>query len=568
VTRRSSPSPRNAGERVGVRGPRIQPWSTARPLTLSLSPALRGERKIAATLTCLLATTALASGLADHGEDLFPREKLEVKLSGYFRTRGELYSNLDLDRGTTPSGQPLFPVPLADPTSQNLVSADMRLRTDLALYTPFATAAVKVRADLIDDLVLGSTPYLTPGSGNAPTPVASPGQLPASLLRIKRAYGEALTPLGLISAGRMGNQWGLGMLANGGDCLDCDHGDAADRIAFVTPIAGHLWALAYDFSAVGPTALRADGQRSLVLDPSVAVRSVTFGVLNVRDDHGLLRRRRAGKVTLEYGAFAAYRWQDNDVPESYLAVTQTRALTPASVMRRGARAGVFDVYAKLTGPSFRIAAEAALSLAQVDQVSLLPGVLLRDPASSTQFGAVLETQLGAPESRLVGGVNAGFASGDPAPGFGAYPQAGAVSQPGELDGPQANLPRDNRVDNFRFNPDYRIDRILFAEIVGTVTDAIYVRPWGRARLLDFASSSLDLRASATWSRAVYASSTPGNDANLGLELNASLAWLSRDGFNALAEYAVLFPFAGFNNPAQGLTAQPAQLLRLRLAWVF
>ena len=33
------------------------------------------------------------------------------------------------------------------------------------------------------------------------------------MIRLKRAYGEALTPFGLFTAGRMGNQFGLGMLA-------------------------------------------------------------------------------------------------------------------------------------------------------------------------------------------------------------------------------------------------------------------------------------------------------------------------------------------------------------------
>ena len=43
-------------------------------------------------------------------------------------------------------------------------------------------------------------------------------------------------------------------------------------------------------------------------------------------------------------------------------------------------------------------------------------------------------------------------------------------------------PRDRTVDNFRFHPDYRIDRILFREIIGTVTDAVYLRPHARATL--------------------------------------------------------------------------------------
>lgn len=512
-----------------------------------------------------IALTAAPSGLAAHGEDLLVREKMEVKVSGSFRVRGDLLHNLDLDRGTTPTGAPLFAVPISNPLGQDLAVADMRLRTDLAIYAPFAAAAVKVRADLIDDLVLGSTPVLSPGSGNAPTPAASPGQLPASLLRIKRAYGEVLTPFGYLAAGRMGNQWGLGLLSNGGDCLDCNLGDAADRIAFVTSLGGHLWAAAYDFSSVGPTNLRKDGQRSLVLDDAIAVRSVTFAWMNVRDDLSRRRRTKAGKLTFEYGAFLSHRWQDVDAPQSYL--NPGAAITPTSFLQRGYRALAGDAWARLSAPSFRVELEAAMLFAESEQASLLPGVLLRDKVQSAQFGLGVESQLGGDDAQLIGGLNAGYASGDPAPGFGAFPK-NTVATAGELDGAQVNVPRDTRVDNFRFHPDYRIDRILFAEIIGTVTDAVYVRPWGRLRLLDFTSAQLNLKAAGTFSRAIYAASTPGGDAALGLELWGALSWESKDGFDVLAEYALLLPFAAFDNPAQNLSARPAQLARLRLAWKF
>lgn len=525
-------------------------------------------RRRSVCVAFLMSLAARASGLEDRGLDLWPREKMEVKVSGYLRVRGDLLNNLDLDRGLTPSGQPLFAVPLSDPNAQTLTSADMRLRTDLAVYTPWASAAVKMRVDVLDDLVLGSTPVLSPGSGTAPTPAATPGQLPSSLIRIKRLYGEALTPIGFLSAGRMGNQWGLGMFANGGDCLDCNLGDSTDRIAFVTALAKHLWAIAHDFSAVGPTTRRRDGQRSLILDPAVDVRSVTFAVMNVRDDTARLRRTRAGKVTVEYGAFGSYRWQDFDLPQSYLPTTQAVAVSPAAVMQRGYKAVAFDAWARVTTPVFQAGLEGALLLGEVAQTSLLPGVLLRDRAYATQAGLALETQFGRFDSPVVGGLNAGIASGDPAPGFGAYPGTRTTQTPGELDGPQALVPRDNRIDNFRFHPDYRVDRITFAEIVGTVTDSMYVRPWVRARLWEFRSSTLSMRAAGTFSRAVFASSTPGGDANLGVELHGSLTWEAKDGFNALVEYACLLPFAGLSNPVSGLTAQPAQLARLRLAWIF
>lgn len=537
----------------GWAGPDVATWARRKS---SLSPFL----------LLLLSLPSFASGLMDHGEDLYPREKLELSIAGYFRTRGEVLHNFDLDRGTTPSGRALFAVPLGDPNAQTLMNADMRLRTDLALYAPFAALAVKVRMDVIDDVVFGSTPSLSPGTGNALTPATSPGQLPHTLFRLKRAYAEALTPIGMLSAGRMGSHWGLGMLANGGDCLDCDRGDAADRVAFVSPIFGHLVAAAYDFSAVGPLQLRPDSIRSIVLEPSANVHSASFALMNIRTPLALDRRRRAGRVTVEYGALASHRWQDYDVPQTYLNVKGS-ALTSSQVVPRGFRATVFDVWARVTAPMLRVEFEGAVAIATVDQPSLIPGVLLRDKVSSLQWGGALEIEVGEPSSRFSGGLYTGIASGDPAPGFGAFPPSGVRPVQGELDAQQLDIPRDIRADNFRFHPDYRVDRILFAEIIGTITDAYYLRPWVQARLVDAGPSALKLRLSATYTRALYAASTPGNDANLGLEVHGALRWEARDGFDALLEYAVLVPFAGLSNPVAGLDAQPAQLLRLRLAWV-
>ena len=55
---------------------------------------------------------------------------------------------------------------------------------------------------------------------------------------MKRAYGEVSTPVGILRFGRMGSQWGLGMLHNDGNCLDCDFGDNVYRIQFVTETFG------------------------------------------------------------------------------------------------------------------------------------------------------------------------------------------------------------------------------------------------------------------------------------------------------------------------------------------
>lgn len=512
----------------------------------------------------LLAPHASATGFHEMGQDYRPRDKTEVDLSGYLRTRGEALYNLDLDRGLTPSGQPLFPVSQADPRAQTLTHWDMRLRTDIALYAPGSMVGVKARLDVLDNVALGSLPDGVPSA-------VTTQRSPADVVRVRRAWGELLLPFGFLTAGRMGTHWGLGMVANGGDCLDCDSADASDRLAFITPLAGHIWALAYDFSATGPLGRRPLQNRTIDLERSTNVRTVTFAWLNWKSDEVRARRRKADKTTVEYGSYITHRWQSDDVPGTYLPTAQPIdpfANGGAGIMARGYRASAIDGWFKLTFPWARIEAEAALLTATVDQGSLVPGVLLREPIKSRQLGAVLQSDFGAPESRFSAGLDAGYASGDPAPGFGVVQRPGAAApRPGDLDGPQANPRRDNRVDNFRFHSDYRVDRILFREILGAVTDAVYARPHARVTIASAKSAQLSAHAAVIASSAVQKTSTPSGKAPLGVEIDPSLVFETK-AFLAALDYAVLFPLEGFDNTVANLSAKPAQLVRLRLNYLF
>jgi uncharacterized protein (TIGR04551 family) len=217
----------------------------------------------------------------------------------------------------------------------------------------------------------------------------------------------------------------------------------------------------------------------------------------------------------------------------------------------------------------RLELEVAALFARIGQTSLVPGLLLDGVATSRQFGAAFESDFGSATSAFHGGLDAGFASGDSAPGFGAFPGLGAKAPgAGELDGPQASYPRDLTADNFRFHPDYRVDRILFRELIGTITDAVYLRPHVRWNAGDFGPGHLVLSAAGVLSFAMEPTSTPSGQRALGFELDPTVTWTHDDGFSAVLEHAVLFPFAAFDNPAEGKTARPAQLVRLRLGWVF
>jgi uncharacterized protein (TIGR04551 family) len=512
----------------------------------------------------LAAGPAYATGFHEIGQDYLPRERTEIEVGGYLRTRGELLRNLDLDHGLTPSGAPLYPVSLSDPSSQTLSHWDMRWRTDVRVYAPGSMVGVKARFDVLDNVALGSRPSGVPSATTTQLQTGDP-------VRIRRVYGELVLPFGILAAGRMGTHWGMGMVANGGDCLDCDSADAADRVAFITPLAEHIWALAYDFSATGTQVPRRGQNRSIGFEPSTNVRTATFAMLRWKDDDSRARRRKAGKGTVEYGSYITYRWQKDDVPGTYVPTTQVTdpyANGASGVMARGFRAAALDGWLRLTFPWARIEGEVAYLTATIDQPSLVPGVLYREPARSRQLGAALQTELGNPDGVFTAGLDGGYASGDPAPGFGATQQPSArAPQAGDLDGVQANPPRDMRVDNFRFHADYRIDRILFREIIGNVTDAVYARPHARLRIARAKSSQLSATTAVIASTAVEAKSTPSGKAPLGVEIDPSLVF-ETSAFLAALDYAVLFPLAGFENLQSNLSPKPAQLVRVRLNYLF
>ncbi len=526
-------------------------------------------RRLLATLTLLvlalsipLSATAQDNSFGDLGYDLEAAPDTQVEIDGYFRTRSEILHNLDLNHGETPSGQPLFPRPLGNPDSQTFRHADMRLRTDIRAYSPVGAAAVNLRLDFLDNVGFGSTP-------DGP-PQATTTQRPSDAIAIKRAYGEALTPLGLIMAGRMGSHWGLGMLTHSGDGLDDDSGDAADRFAFITPIAGHIWALSYDIAWAGPQLERRDGYRSLTHNAGDTARAVTFAVMQYRTDQSLERRLRADRSTFDYGAYFSFRWQDEDVPAHYLPATDDRdQYRDADVMERGFRAHAVDLWGRFVAPWGRLEAEVAMLQAQIDQASVIPGATFNTPVESRQFGAAFESEFGRRHGRFHAGLDAGFASGDPAPGFGAFPGPfDDPAQPGDLDGPQADPPHDNRIDNFQFHPDYRIDQILFREIIGRVTDAAYLRPHFSWRIADSGPGALKASLATIASFAIEETSTPGQSRPLGVEINPSLTYESYGTFSASLDHGLLFPLSGFNNLAQDHSPDPAQVLRLRIAMGF
>ncbi|MFH1808565.1 MAG: TIGR04551 family protein [Pseudomonadota bacterium] len=476
-------------------------------------------------------------------------------MQGVFRVRTDLDANLDLDRGPTPSGELLFPAPASDPQNgQILLGADMRLR--LQPRVSYKGIALHALVDVLDNLALGSTPH--PAAASSVVTGQDPPRFGVNSLvdavAIKRVWGEAALPVGMLAVGRMPNHWGLGLVANNGLCDECDGADSADRVAFVTPLLGHLWGVGFDWSASGPVTER-DG-RWLDREPRDDVRSASAMVLNTLPDPALQRKLRAGKLVLHYGLIGSLRWQDREA----LSAGQDDALV---WIDRGFTGGLVDGWVRLRWAGLRVEAEFAYLGARYDNASLLPGVRLNQPATAQQWGGAIETEWRADDELWHLGLDLNVASGDPAPGFGAR-EMSRLGAPGDLDGAQVHPPYDLAVDNFRFHPDHHLDRILWRQIVGTFTDGVALR--ARAGLSPLRGLSLELWA--VGSAALFAESAPGHSNLLGIELDPTVRYRSNDGFELLLAYGVLFPLDGLASVENQLAASPGQTLRVMTRFAF
>ena len=496
-------------------------------------------------------------------------------LDGYFRARGGMLHNLDLDRGGTPTtGEPIFPVPLSG--GQVLGSADARLRLDLGIDVGDVVRA-KVRVDALDGLVLGSTPEGLPATRWSQTPWASTRQLPPSAganafvdsIRVKEVWGEVLLPIGVLRFGRMAlPRWGLGLVSGGPEDLDDDYDDLVDRIGFATSLADHLLGVSFDINAVGPTSANSQGgitssRQAIDLELQDNVYTLSLAFARLHDDPALRRRRAAGKPTFSYGVYATWRWQVADFPAFYAAglAGEDLDLGEDDAVPRRMNAVLADGWLRLHAGPVRLELEAAYGWAKIEDPTGLVTVSLPE-ITANQFGGVFEAEVEAIDRTLFVELGVGLASGDSAPGLGIAPAVGqATSAPGDFDGPQFDLRGDTTVDNFRFHPNYRIDLVFWRNIAGAVTDAVYLRP----QLTVVAGPSFTARLWGVVSLAVQPDSTPGGHPLYGGEIDLEAEWSPVAGFVARAQYGLFLPGEGLRNVERGLVAQPAQVARLVLA---
>lgn len=550
-----------------------------------------------------------ASEWEEEWDEVRPRLDF-LEIDGYFRTRMDLFNQFDLNTGADPEGFHFFPVDPRNPDANTVAGANMRLRIDPTLNV---SEEIRIRAqiDIFDNLVLGATnaggftTIAGIGVGNQRNPYVfdtSDQAVPrfgwnavADSIQVKRAWAEVRTPIGELRFGRMPTNFGLGMNINDGNCLDCDHGNTVDRIMFATRIADHVIAPALDFVSEGPTS--ADpffgNPTNQPFDRSQGddARDYVVMILRRDSDEEIRKMRVAGRETfINYGVYFIYREQTWDAPALNVPGGTAEGangnagggavgsdINANDFIFRDAWAVIPDLWFRLIHKNLRLEFEATTVQGEIGSRTYLPrpdGATASQDQSIDleQYGFVLQSEIRLVNDKLGLGLELGFASGDSAPGFGNFPGRSTPENPfptrGSWEGAQFNCSQpacsDNDVRNFRFNRDYRVDLILFREILGGVTDATYVKPTVNYDITEGLGANLAI----IYSQANSSGTTPTGNKPLGIEIDAAINYLSDDGFVASLAYGVLFPLSGLDqitdpaNPSRGaISAETAQTIR-------
>ncbi|MBX3126778.1 MAG: TIGR04551 family protein [Polyangiaceae bacterium] len=538
------------------------------------------------------------------------------EIHGYFRMRAELFHNFSLGRIDTPN-QAIWPMPadnhytgrdqtfgpaLCTPDEGGIgdsddprqarfpcknktqAGANIRFRLNPELHIS-DNLRVMSQIDLLDNLVLGSTPEGFSNSPNAdggyavnkragyyPLGAFDSSQVPPSdgnnslrdSVRVKRVWAEYLTPVGQLRFGRMPSHWGLGLLANAGDGHDDDYQTTADRILFVTGLQSiDLYiAGAWDFANEGTTSETRSMPQAQPYDVA-QLDDVDQYVLAISRRKSAERTKLAlaqGNVVLNTGLYVVHRRQllANDTSGGCNVAPALNcgpgAASPGYV-RRGAVAWIPDLWVQLLYKKFRFELEAVTIQGSIEN-TLSNGSNYVNPTGDNgwklrQYGYALELEQKLVEDRLKLGFMHGWASGD-----------GDFSR--TAPGQDELLPNagERTFSTFRFHPNYKVDLILNRNLLTRVQGSYYFRP---SVDYDFLRNVSGQRFgggfAAIWTRASQFVQTPGHKRDLGIELNLQLYYQAKDGalnddpdkmggFFTSLQYGVLFPLGGLGYQTQ------------------
>jgi uncharacterized protein (TIGR04551 family) len=495
------------------------------------------------------------------------RNRFELfELDGYFRLRGDYFKNLNLSFRDDPAfGGAPFPRNLGCATTlrncnDSVKSTNIRLRLEPKINVN-ETTSVHMQIDVLDNVVLGATPSGRPGI-DIPLGAFEDGQdapeagknWSSDSIKVKRAWGEVQTPLGIIKFGRQASHWGLGIYQNsggedpinGGYDYDGDYGDSVDRVSFSTLIPGTKLrgAIAYDWPVNGPSSAltAADrGGQPWDLDDNDDVNQWVLVMSRMDAPADFRDQVDRGELAMNYGVYFAYRkqsWDYTGSPQVDLDDTDMVSDLGAFVPREST-AYIPDAWFRLGYKNITFEAEALTILGNIDAVDDFldaDGNRLDSALKLREFGGVGRLNVSALGGKLKFGAEVGGASGDqydnPVEGETHVTRGNFV--------PDVN---DSVYSAFQLDRDYKVDLILWRELYGAVTNAVYTKPFLSYEL----TKTIGFKVANITSFALKPVSTPGNSTMYGTEFDADVSYNS-SSFSAGLAYGVFVPLAAMDHP--------------------
>ena len=464
----------------------------------------------------------------------------------------------------------------AEKNEDSIAGANIRFRYSPTIHVD-QWLRVHSTVDILDNLVLGSTPDYAELRPDASFSLFAGTQSPPSdgrnslsdSLRVKEAFADIDTLLGNIRVGRMASHWGLGILANGGKSIDSDFGDYVDRALFTTRIGSVYTAVALDFVAEGVIAADGDYAFGQPYDAD-NLDDVNQGVLAffsrpMTDEEKAQRQRdlyELRKPVFDWGIYTVLRSQEYDIsnenqptyaPEvtNSLGFSEENSVTTANYddyafVNRSGWGVIPDFWARFQwspkrGQLLRLETEWAMVIGEVENVDFTVGPdSTSNPKEIEQWGGVLQTEFQA-NGNLSVFLESGVASGDDAEYFAVKDQVNY----GEADA-SGNLGSNRKVTNFKFDRNYYTDLLLFREVIGAVTNTVYVKPGVQYDLFDSREDALGFRFDILTAFALEPEATPGNDGFYGVEFDTQLFYEESNRFRADLSWGTLVPGAAFN----------------------
>ena len=491
-----------------------------------------------------------------------------VGLDGSFRLRANSYYNPDLGRGGHSGWKTLD-------SKKTSTWADMRLRVE-----PWIDAAgyakIKMRLDIMDNFVFGSSPT-TQLESNTGVFSHSARNSWRHAVRVKMVWAEVpLFERLMLSGGRMPDNFGLGILRNDGSGTDSDFGDSVDGIRARIRVVHNIyfqfaWEMPYEGAVSGsPTRYMGpifDMEQSddidrwvLLLDskPTFPEDFEEMAAQKERFDFGFynaltkqnLSSERMNKV-IPYGCSA------------YAGATPFgRPYNCYTLSPRGAffyNGSLWLRYwKKHHGWYFRFESELTGQFGRIDHVQSFT----KDSTSKTFLSFGLAVELELKKGHHQGLFYFGAASGDNVPYFGVTDNYTFVGPDDRTYKLNPNYAKNDTVTSFLFNRDYLVDSIMFREVIGTVTNAIYFKPAYYYTVMNTGKHRLKVGGSLMIATAFNKSGTPGHAWFMGAEPEIGLNYVMGKHLNAELTGSVLIPGAALNEPTGRATV--ASGIRLRI----